>query len=134
MNKLDIEKIKRWKGHADFYRGMIVEFYRNCLDCGVEDEDRFYDYFYNDTLTLDEFLSDQELSGETISLEQISENKDGSADFAFEYTEEFSKIVGEQTGIKNPSKDDIGNYIVETLVKASEEIIENEKKGDFVSS
>jgi hypothetical protein len=129
MNKLDIEKIKRWKGHADFYKGMIQEFYQNCLDCGVKDEDRFYDYFYNNVITLDEFLADQELSDEIISLEQISENKDGSADFAFEYTDEFAQIVSEQTGIENPSEDDIGNYIVETLVKASEEIIENEKKG-----
>jgi hypothetical protein len=129
MNKIDIEKIKRWKGHADFYKSMINEFYQRCIDCGVEDEDRFYDYFYNDVITLDEFLSDQELSGEIISLEQVSENEDGSADFSFEYADEFAQIVSEQTGIESPSEDDIGNYIVETLVKASEEIIENEKKG-----
>ena len=120
MNKLDIENIKKWKSHADFYKSMIQEFYQNCLDCGIEDEDRFYDYFYNDVISLDEFLEDETLTLEIITLEQISENEDGSADFAFEYTEEFEKVVSKETGIKNPTRDDVGDYILDTLIKAAE--------------
>jgi len=126
MNKIDIEKIKRWKSHADFYRGMINEFYQNALECGEFDEDQFYDYFYNNTITLEELLGETKVDNSMIELVQIDEAENGDGLYTFDYTDEFLDIVKMELAVGNPTDEEIGEYIKGVLIEAVEETIEND--------
>jgi len=126
MNKIDIEKIKRWKSHADFYRSMINEFYQNSLECGDFDEDIFYDYFYNDIITLEELLGETKVDNSMIELVQIDEAENGDGLYTFDYTDEFLDIVKMELAVENPTDEEIGEYIKNVLIEAAEEEVGND--------
>ena len=50
-----------------------------------------------------------------IRLELLKENSDGSADYTFEYDEEFIKFYKEQTGAQVVRKANVGKFIIKLL-------------------
>jgi hypothetical protein len=112
MNKVDIDKIKKLKGHADFYKGMIEEFYKSAAECWEGDEDILYDFFYNDFITFEELIEHVEIDKEVIELVKECEHEDGSATYSFDYTQEFVDRVSNSTGIENPTEQDVKDFLL----------------------
>jgi len=120
MDKLDIEKINKLKSHKDFYQSMINQFYSEALELYNGDEDVFIDYFINDIYNLDEILDwGQIVEGVSVRLIPVEKHENGDTSFLFDYTDEFKqKII--DSGIQDPTEEDIGKYILEMLEKIEE--------------
>lgn len=124
ISNINIEKVRKLKGHRDFYQSMIDKFYNDAAELLGFENDYLFDWFNNDFGDLEEILENEGLKPKEVqlSLDLIRENDDGSATYSFEVGEKFRKMAEEQMGVKDISDEDLGDFILSYLEEITKDI------------
>ena len=67
-----------------------------------------------------------------IKVGKITEHKDGSATYEFEYDKDFQDIVSKDLGIKKANKKQVGEYILKCLEEAMDRMDEEENSMEII--